>query len=63
VRVRRSQLDAFLAAGETGRQAEHDSWQAVRAALATVTAAIDHKDRAALEKTISELTEAAREVS
>ena len=63
MRVRRSQLDAFLAAGETGEQAERDSWQAVRAALATVTAAVDHKDPAALETTISELAEAAREVA
>jgi excisionase family DNA binding protein len=60
VRVRQSQLDAFLAAGETGAAPEGDSWQPVLDALAAAAAAVDGRNRARLDKAISELAEAAR---
>jgi excisionase family DNA binding protein len=63
VRVRQSQLDAFLAAGESSSQpAEADPWQAVSDAASAVAAAVRAKDREALEHAISRLADAAREI-
>jgi excisionase family DNA binding protein len=60
VRVRQSQLDDFLAAGEIGTPPEGDSWQPVRDALAAAAAAVDGRNRARLDEAISELADAAR---
>ena len=63
VRVRQSQQDAFLAAGESGPQpAEPDPWQEVTEAASTVVAAVRAQDRDALERAISRLTDAAQEI-
>jgi hypothetical protein len=56
--MRRSALDAFLAAGETQAEEEGDPWPGVRSALAAVTAAVDRRDLGALEEAISALTDA-----
>jgi hypothetical protein len=54
VRIRQSQLDAFLAAGESSPQhAEADPWQAVSEAASTVVAAVRAQDRDALDRAIS----------
>jgi excisionase family DNA binding protein len=63
VRIRASQLDAFLAAGESGPQpAGPDPWQEVGEAASTVVAAVRAQDRDALERAISRLTDAAQEI-
>ena len=63
VRVRQSQLDAFLAAGESGPQpAEPDPWHAVNEAATSVAAAVRAQDRDALDRAISTLTDAATEI-
>ncbi len=63
VHIRQSQLDAFLAAGETaaepGTDDEVDEWRPVRAALEMVAAAVDELDRAALDTAITGLANAA----
>jgi excisionase family DNA binding protein len=63
VRVRQSQLDAFLAAGEASAQpAEANPWQAVRGAASEVVAAVRVQDRDALDRAISTLADAAKEI-
>ena len=63
VRVRQSQLDAFLAAGEsTAQLAEADPWQAVSEASSAVVAAVKTQDRDALDRAISTLADAARDI-
>jgi excisionase family DNA binding protein len=65
VRIRQSQLDAFLAAGETAPEPERtdhegDDWRTVRTALEIVLAAVDEQDRAALDAAINGLLTAAQ---
>jgi hypothetical protein len=61
--VRQSQLDAFLAAGESGpRPAEADPWKAVSEAASAVSAAVRAQDRDALDQAISRLADAAQEI-
>jgi hypothetical protein len=65
VRIRQSQLDAFLAAGETAPEPERsddegDDWRPVRSALKMAVAAVDEQDRAALETAITGLVTAAQ---
>jgi DNA-directed RNA polymerase specialized sigma24 family protein len=61
VRVRQSQLDAFLAAGESDPQpAAPSPWQEVSEAASTVVAAVRAQDRDALDRAIARLTDAAR---
>ena len=56
VRVRQSQLDAFLAAGESSPQpGEANPWQAVNEAASAIAAAVQAQDRDALEQAISRL--------
>ena len=56
VRVRQSQLDSFLAAGESSTQlAEANPWQAVSEASSAVVAAVNAQDRDALDRAISTL--------
>jgi len=60
IRVRQSQLDPFLAAGEQFYETEkagdeHAPWSAVRAALVAVTSAVAAEDRDALVSAIGEL--------
>ncbi len=70
VRVRRSQLDAFLAAGvmtsETVPAAAADAaesrWQAIREATDAVVSAVQGQDRDAFEQALSALTNAAGEL-
>jgi hypothetical protein len=63
VRVRQSQLDAFLTAGESSpHPAEANPWQAVGDAAKAVTAAVRAQDRDALDHAITGLTDAAREI-
>ena len=63
VRVRQSQLDAFLAAGESSAQlAEANPWQAVGEASSAVVAAVKAQDRDALDRAISMLADAAQDV-
>ena len=63
VRVRQSQLDAFLAAGESSAlPAEANPWQAVSEASSAVVAAVKAQDRDALDRAISTLANAARDV-
>jgi excisionase family DNA binding protein len=72
VRVRQSQLDAFLAAGEstaqlaagesTAQLAEANPWQAVTEAANAVVGAVKAQDRDALDQAISTLAEAARDI-
>ena len=63
VRIRQSQLDAFLAAGESGPQPpEANPWQAVSEAASAVAAAVRAQDRDALDRAIARLTDAAREI-
>ena len=53
VRVRQSQLDAFLAAGESGPQPPGaNPWQAVSEAATAVTGAVREQNREALERAI-----------
>jgi excisionase family DNA binding protein len=63
VRVRRSQLDAFLAAGESSPQpAETNPWQAVSEATRAVTAAVREQDREALERALTTLAQTPQEI-
>ena len=63
VQVRQSQLDAFLAAGESGpRAAGPNFWQEVSEAASTVVDAVRAQDRDALDRAISRLTDAAQEI-
>jgi excisionase family DNA binding protein len=63
IRIRQSQLDAFLAAGEPGPQsAETDPWQVVSEAAKAVTAAVRERDRAALERAIAGVWDAAHQI-
>lgn len=65
VRVRRSQLDAFLAAGERPakavlREAEDDigPWEAVRTALEAAISAVNAQDLETLERSSADLSDA-----
>jgi excisionase family DNA binding protein len=61
VRIRQSQPDAFLAAGESGPQStEANPWHAVSEAAIAVSAAVREQDRDALERAITGLSDAAR---
>jgi hypothetical protein len=63
VRVRQSQLDAFLAAGESSAQLpEANPWQPVSEASNAVVAAVKAQDRDALDPAISTLADAARDI-
>jgi excisionase family DNA binding protein len=64
VRVRQSDLDAFLAASPARRLhvGEDDGWRAVGGAARAVTTAVREKDREALERAIAGLADAAREI-
>jgi len=63
VRIRQSRLDAFLAAGESSAQPpEERPWQLVSDAANTVAAAVRAQDRDALDRAISGLADAAREI-
>ena len=62
-RVRQSQLDAFLSAGEAAPEPERlddegDDWRPVRTALEIVVAAVDGQDRAGLDTAMAELAAA-----
>jgi excisionase family DNA binding protein len=59
-----AQLNAFLAAGESGAQlAEANPWQAVSEASSAVVAAVKAQDRDALDGAISTLADAARNIA
>jgi excisionase family DNA binding protein len=64
VRIRQSQLDAFLAPNEAEPEAADDAdvdpWRRVREAASAVTTAVEAQDREALEQALSAVTEAAR---
>ena len=65
VRIRQSQLDAFLAAGEKAPGPERtdddgDDWRSVRTALEMVAAAVEERDRPALDTAITGLATAAQ---
>ena len=68
VRVRQSQLDAFLAAGEMAHEPggsaaaglDKDAWRGVREAADALSAAVQAQDRDALEQALSALANAAR---
>lgn len=61
VRIRQSQLNAFLAAGESSpRSAGADPWRPVSEAMSAVAAAVKGQDRDALDRAITSLVEAAR---
>ena len=63
VRIRQSQLDAFLAAGESSPQhAEANPWRAVSEAASEVATAVQAQDRDALDRAISRLADAAQEI-
>jgi excisionase family DNA binding protein len=63
VRVRQSQLVAFLSAGESSAQrAEANPWHAVSEASSAVVAAVKAQDRDALDRAISTLADAARDI-
>jgi excisionase family DNA binding protein len=63
VRIRQSQLNAFLAAGESSPQpTEADPWRAVSETAKALTAAVREQDRDALERAIAGLSDAAREI-
>ena len=63
VRVRQSQLDAFLAAGESSPQpAEANPWRAVNDAASAIASAVQAQDRGALEQAITNLADATREI-
>jgi excisionase family DNA binding protein len=63
VRVRQSQLDAFLAAGESDPQPpEANPWKAVSAAATAVTAAVREQNREGLGRAIASLAEAAQQI-
>jgi hypothetical protein len=68
VRVRQSQLEAFLAAGEMSQEAEpttvadpeEDRQRQLREAASALAAAVQAEDQDALEQALSVLTSAAR---
>jgi excisionase family DNA binding protein len=68
VRVRQSQLDAFLAAGElthetgpsTAAGPDEDPWHRLREAASALADAARAEDRAAVEQALSAVTTAAR---
>jgi excisionase family DNA binding protein len=61
IRIRQSQLDAFLAAGESRPEsADTNPWQAVSEAALAVSAAAREQDRDALKRAIRSLRDAAR---
>ena len=68
VRLRQSQLDAFLAAGEMTHEPgvsaaaglDKDAWRGVREAADALAAAVHAQDRDALEQALSALASAAR---
>jgi excisionase family DNA binding protein len=62
VRVRQSDLDAFLAASPSRRLQKHDPWRPVSEAARAVTAAVRAKDREALERGITSLVDAAQQL-
>jgi excisionase family DNA binding protein len=63
VRVRQSELDAFLAAGASDPQPPRaDPWQAVSEAATEVLAAVREQNRAELERAITSLAEAAQQI-
>jgi len=63
VRIRQSQLDALLAAGESrSLPADANTWQAVSEAASAVVAAARKQDRDALERAMSKLTGAAQDI-
>jgi hypothetical protein len=64
VRVRQSDLDAFLEASPDRRLSfgEDDGWRAVRKAARAVTASAREKDRDPLESAIASLAEAAQQI-
>jgi excisionase family DNA binding protein len=67
VRIRQSQLDAFLAAGETAPVPERtddqdNAWRAVSDAADQLVAAVDGQDRDALASALAELTNAAQAI-
>jgi excisionase family DNA binding protein len=64
VRVRQSDLDAFLAASPARRLyfSGDDGWRAVSEAARAVTAAVRGKDREALERAIGSLADAAQQI-
>src|ERR1700733_5024223 len=67
VRIRQSQLDAFLAAGDTAPEPERtddqdDAWRAVSDAAERVVAAVDGQDRDAPASALAELTNAAQAI-
>jgi excisionase family DNA binding protein len=60
IRIRQSQLDALLAAGEPGAEpSEANPWQAVSEAATAVTTAVREQSRDALERAITSLADAA----
>lgn len=59
VRVRQSQLDAFLAAGEADANAQAEPWRAVSEAASAVSVAVRRQDREALAGAIRDLQAAA----
>jgi hypothetical protein len=63
VRIRQSQLDAFLAAGESDPQPPGaNPWQAVSEAAIAVTAAVREHNREALERAIERLADGTRQI-
>jgi excisionase family DNA binding protein len=68
VRIRQSQLDAFLTAGEmtpeaepaVAHEADEDRWLRVRDAASAVAIAAEAEDRDGLDQAISALTSAAQ---
>jgi hypothetical protein len=68
LRVRQSQLDAFLAAGEMTPEAEsaaadeadQDPWLRVREAASAVATAAEAEDRHGLDQAVSAITDAAQ---
>jgi hypothetical protein len=63
VRVRQSQVDAFLAAGESSqRPAQANPWQPVSEAASAVVAAVSAQGRAVLDRALSRLTDTLREI-
>jgi hypothetical protein len=64
VRVRQSQLDCFLAAGESSPQSvEADPWRSVSEAASDLVAAVRARDSEALERVLTNLGEAAQRIA
>jgi excisionase family DNA binding protein len=64
VRVRQSQLDAFLAAGESSPPAPeaNNPWRGVSEAATAVAAAARDRNREALERAMTSLADAAQQI-